>query len=142
MENATDEIVKLEKQYWQALVDQDFDKALDLTADLSIVAGPQGVTELTHEKFKEMMGQGPKWKVEAFDFSDVAVQQITDDVAIIGYKVRSDMTVEGKRMSMDLADTSTWVKKNGKWACALHSEAIAGDPFGRDKASKGDLAFT
>ena len=40
------------------------------------------------------------------------------------------------RLTLDLADTSTWVRKNGKWACALHSEAIAGDPFGRDKAKK------
>ena len=136
MPNATDEILKLEKQYWQALVDQDFDKALDLTADPSIVAGPQGVTKLTHKQFKDMMGQGTKWKIESFDFSDVAVQQITDDVAIIGYKVREDITVDGKRITLDLADTSTWVHKNGKWACALHSEAIAGDPFGRDKMKK------
>lgn len=133
---AKDEIVKLEKQYWQALVDQDFNKALELTADPSIVTGPQGVTRLTHKQFKDMMGQGSNWKVEAFDFGDVEVEQITDDVAIIGYKVREDVTVDGKRLTLDLADTSTWVRKNGKWACALHSEAIAGDPFGRDRTKK------
>lgn len=133
MANTNDEIVKLEKQYWQALVDQDFDKALELTSDPAIVSGPQGVTKLTHKKFKDMMGQGPSWKIEKFDFQQVEVEQISDDVAIIGYKVREDVTVEGKRLTLDLADTSTWVRKNGKWTCALHSEAIAGDPFGRDR---------
>jgi hypothetical protein len=31
------------------------------------------------------------------------------------------------------ADSSTWVRRNGRWLCALHTEAIAGDPFGRDR---------
>jgi hypothetical protein len=30
-------------------------------------------------------------------------------------------------------DSSTWVRRNGCWLCALHTEAIAGDPFGRDR---------
>ena len=134
--SARDEIIKLEKQYWQALVDQDFNKALELTSEPSIIAGPQGVTKLTHQKYKDMMGQGRSWKLEKFDMDQVEVEQITDDVAIIGYKVREDVTVDGKRLTLDLVDTSTWVRKNGEWTCALHSEAIAGDPFGRDRVKQ------
>jgi hypothetical protein len=34
---------------------------------------------------------------------------------------------------LDAADSSTWVRRNGRWLCALHTEAILGDPFGRDR---------
>jgi hypothetical protein len=46
------------------------------------------------------------------------------------------MTVDGKPLSLDAADTSTWVKKDGEWLCAAHTEAITGDPFGRDRTAK------
>jgi hypothetical protein len=56
-----------------------------------------------------------------------------DDVAIVAYKVKEDMTVEGKPLQLEAADTSTWVRKDGRWLCALHTEALTGDPFGRDR---------
>jgi hypothetical protein len=136
MPNATDEILKLEKQYWQAIADKDFNKALELTSDPCIVIGAQGVAKLTRQQFKDMMAQGRTWTLEKFDISDVQVEQISDDVAIVGYKVHEDMTVEGRKLTLDAAESSTWIRKNGSWTCALHSEAIAGDPFGRDKMKK------
>ena len=64
---------------------------------------------------------------------DAQVQQLSDDVAIIGYKVREKLTVDGKPLTMEAADASTWVRKNGRWVCALHTESVAGDPYGRDR---------
>ena len=29
----------------------------------------------------------PNWKLKKFDFSDVEVERLSDDVAVIGYKV-------------------------------------------------------
>jgi hypothetical protein len=54
-------------------------------------------------------------------------------VAIIGYKVHEDITVDGSRLAIDAADTSTWVSQNGSWLCAMHTESLIGDPFGRDR---------
>ena len=39
-------------------------------------------------------------------------------------------------MALDAADSSTWVRRDGRWLCAMHTEAIAGDPFGRDRGRK------
>jgi uncharacterized protein DUF4440 len=64
---------------------------------------------------------------------DVQVRQIGDDVAILAYKVHEELTVDGKPVKLDAADASTWVRRDGRWLCALHTEAIAGDPFGRDR---------
>ena len=73
------------------------------------------------------------WVLHEFDIFDAQVQQLSDDVAIIGYKVREKLTVDGKPVTMVAADASTWVKKDSRWLCALHTESVAGDPFGRDR---------
>ena len=68
-----------------------------------------------------------------FELRDVEVEQLTDDVAIIGYKVHQELTVGGEPVVMEAADASTWVRENGAWLCALHTEAVSGDPYGRDR---------
>lgn len=58
---------------------------------------------------------------------------LEDDVALVAYKVHEDLTVDGKKVSMDAADSSVWVRRNDQWRCALHTESLAGDPYGRDR---------
>ena len=128
------ELVQLEREYWQALKDQDVEAAMRLTDDRCIVTGAQGVASIDREAFKGMLTD-PSWSIEAYDISDVQARMLSDDVAIVAYKVREDLTVEGKPLTLEAADSSTWVRRNGRWVCALHTEAITGDPFGRDRQS-------
>ena len=79
---------------------------------------------------------GATWTIEDFEISDVHVQELTEDVAIIGYKVREKLTVDGKPLELEAADASTWVRKDGEWLCALHTESVLGDPFGRDRGGR------
>jgi uncharacterized protein (TIGR02246 family) len=128
------ELLELERQYWQALKDRDVEAALELTDDPCIVAGAQGVATIGRDQFAEMMEKSD-WTLHDFRLSDdVQVQRLSDDVAVIGYQVHEDMTVEGKPLSLDAADTSVWVRKEGRWLCAAHTESLIGDPFGRDRA--------
>jgi len=32
---------------------------------------------------------------------------------------------------MKVETSSVWVRRDGTWTCALHTESVAGDPFGR-----------
>ena len=43
------------------------------------------------------------------------------------------LTVDGKPLTLEAADASTWVRRDGRWLCALHTESILGDSFGRDR---------
>ena len=135
MPSVKEDLITLEKQFWQAMVDGDTDAALKLTNDPCIVAGAQGVSRVSKEKFGEMMKTGD-WTLHKFELRDVEVEQLTDDVAIIGYKVREELTVGGESVVMEAADASTWVRANGNWLCALHTEAVSGDPFGRDRVDR------
>src|SRR6188768_595285 len=130
-----DEVAGMERKYWQALKDRDHEGAIKLSADPCIVTGAQGVTEMDHASLRKMMTSQRQWTIEDFEFDDVKVRMLADDVAIVAYKVKEKMTVEGKPLSLEAADSSTWIRKNGSWVCALHTEAISGDPFGRDKRS-------
>ena len=125
------ELLNLENEFWQCMKDKNIAKALEMTNDPCIVTGAQGVAQIDKKTFARLMETGD-WVLHDFEIRDAQVQQLSDDVAIIGYKVREKLTVEGKPLTMEAADASTWVKKDGRWVCALHTEAVSGDPYGRD----------
>jgi hypothetical protein len=129
------ELLDLEMQFWKSMKDKDVDAALSLTYEPCMVAGPTGVSSIDKQTFAKMMATGT-WVLQDFEIRDVKVQQLNEEVAVIGYKVHEELTVDGKPITLDAADVSTWVKKNGRWLCALHTESLAGDPYGRDRQSK------
>lgn len=127
------ELVDMERQYWQAIKDKDVNAAMGLTDDQCIVAGATGVASINREAFAGMLNSSA-WTLNEFEFiGDVQVRVLTDNVAIVGYKVTEQLTVEGKPLTLEAADASTWVRRDGRWLCALHTEAVAGDAFGRDR---------
>ncbi len=128
-----DEITALEQRFWQTMITRDVATATDLLAEKCVVAGAQGTAAIDRASFGNMLAHG-QWTLHDYSFSAVNVLQPAPDVAVIGYKVREKLTVDGTPLEMEAADTSTWVRQDGKWRCVLHSESVLGDPFGRDKA--------
>jgi ketosteroid isomerase-like protein len=128
----TQELLDLEKKYWQALKDQDVDTAMRLTDDECIVTGAQGVNRLNRQVLGDMMRNAP-YTLHDFELKNAEVSKIRDDVAILAYNVHEELTVDGKPVKLDAAEASTWVRRDDGWRCALHTESIAGDPFGRDR---------
>jgi hypothetical protein len=126
------EILDLEKRFWKTMQDKDIDAALQLTDDPCIVTGAQGVARIDKQTFAKLMTNST-WKLHDFDIKEVQVQPLSNDFVVIGYKVHEELTVDGQPLTFDAADASTWVRKNGRWLCALHTESLVGDPFGRDR---------
>ena len=127
-----DELMAMEHKFWQAMQDKDVKTALSMTLDPCIVAGPAGASTVDKQKFEQMM-KGAEWTLHEFDIRDPQFKQISDDVAILAYKVRERLTVDDKPVELEAADSSTWVRQGGKWLCALHTESLKGDPYGRDR---------
>ena len=126
------ELVDLERRYWQALQDGDDATALALTDDPCIVAGAQGVASLDRRTMADMLKQAT-WKLQRFTIDDAKVRMLGDDAAVLAYTVHEVLTVDGKPVKLQASDASTWVRRDGHWVCALHTEALAGDAFGRDR---------
>jgi len=129
------ELLRLERQYWQAIKDGDVEAAMRLTDDPCIVAGASGVASVDQKSFERIM-KDAKYTLHDFEVKDDAkVRFIGENVAILAYKVHEDLTVDGKPVSMDAADASMWIRRGGRWVCALHTESLLGDPYGRDRAA-------
>jgi hypothetical protein len=128
------ELLQLEKQYWQAIKDRDVDTMIRLTDFPCIVAGPQGVDRIDEKAFTTMM-RDTRYSLDDFDLTDddIKVRLLSDDVAVVAYKAHEELTVDGEPVTLDVTESSTWVRRDGRWACAQHTEAIVGDPFGRDR---------
>jgi len=127
------QLVELEHSYWQAIKERDWNTALRLSDDPCIVTGPQGVGKLDKHAIVAMM-KGAPYQLDEYKLADdITVRMLGDDIGVVAYKVHEKLTVDGKPIELDAAETTTWVRRNGHWVCALHTESIEGDPFGRDR---------
>jgi hypothetical protein len=128
------ELLSLERQFWDAMRSKDGATAERLTADECIVVGAQGVSAIDKKTMSELTTEG-QWTLEHYEFDDnsVQVRWIDDDVALVAYKVKERIAVEGEQLTLEANDSSVWVQRNGDWLCAVHTESIVGDPFGRDR---------
>lgn len=126
------EIIDLENRFWQTMIDKDVATAAAMITNKSIVTGAQGAATVDQQSFTKMM-EGGAWTLESYVFSDVQVEFPTADVAVIGYKVSENLLIDGKPLKLEAADASTWIRQDGEWRCALHTESVLGDPFGRDR---------
>jgi len=130
--SAEQEIVQLEKQYWQGIKDKNIDACERLTDFPCLVAGAHGIASVPKEKFRGIM-ESSNSTLNNFEFKESEVRLLTDDVALHVYKVHQESTVDGKPLTLDTSQSSTWIRRNGRWACALNTESLLGDPYGRDK---------
>lgn len=128
------ELLALENQFWQALKDKDAEAVARLSDDPCLITGAQGVSSVDRKAMRGLTESGP-YTLHDFEIRDPQIRLIGDDVAVVAYHVHEELTVEGEPVTLDAADASTWVRRNGRWVCALHTESLKGDPFGRDRAA-------
>jgi ketosteroid isomerase-like protein len=123
---STATIERLEKSFWQSMVDKDADKAAAMIAEPSLVTGPSGTMRMDPKLYKKMTEEGD-WELDKFEFSDVDVIFPNEETGIIAYKVHQTGSMKGEKMDLNCADSSTWVRDGDGWKCALHTETILGE---------------
>jgi uncharacterized protein (TIGR02246 family) len=128
------ELIDTEQHFWDAIQKKDAGGAAELTDDGCIIVGAQGVSAIDRKSMRKMTAEG-KWELKQFSFNESTrqVRFVGDDVAIVAYTVREQIVVDGKPLHFDAHDSSVWVRSDGGWRCARHTESLAGDPFGRDR---------
>jgi hypothetical protein len=129
----TKELLDLERRYWRAIKDKDEATMRGLTDYPCIVTDAHGVGSLDEDTFAKMLN-AQSWRLNDFALGDdVKVRMLSDDIAVIAYTVREEMTVEGEDVTLKAADASVWARRDGRWRCAVHTESVSGDPYGRDR---------
>jgi hypothetical protein len=70
------------------------------------------------------------------DATTTRITRLADDMVAIGYGIHEDLEVDGAPVQLDAFDVSVWKRGETGWTCVLHTESIAGDPFGRDRTAE------
>ena len=83
-----------------------------------------GAMSFDHAGYAKM-SKDATYKLLAFEFSKMDVLFPTDEVAITTYQVQEKLEMDGKPMTMDVVASSTWIKRDGAWKCAAHTESEA-----------------
>ena len=127
MTTATKTLIELETKFWQSMVDQDADAALQLLHDPSQMASSHGAMKFDHAGYRKMAEQGAR-VVTAFTLSDIEVLFPSETTAVITYRVKQTVAARegaksGKGTVQDMSDTSTWVYVDKRWQCVLHTES-------------------
>ena len=128
------ELVDVERRFWNAMKEKDAAAASALTDDQCVIVGAQGVSAIDAKTMAKLTSEG-QWELEQFSFDEQKrqIRFLTDDIAIVAYPVRERVVVDGETLPVVANDSSVWIRRDGQWRCALHTESLAGDPFGRDK---------
>jgi hypothetical protein len=134
IESRKQEVLDVERRFWEAMKNKDAQEAARMTDDGCIVVGAQGAAAIDAKSMAKMTTEG-KWQLKQFSIDEgkAQVRFLSDDVAIVGYKVNEQVVVDGQTLPIEANDSSVWVRRNGQWLCALHTESLAGDPYGRDR---------
>jgi len=127
-------LMQLEIRFWDAMQRRDPATVAELTAEDSIVVGASGATILGPEAIARMV-ESAAWDIRSYEIDphSARVLQVSDQTAIIAYRVREQISVDGETIDLDAYDSSVWHRRDGRWVCVLHTESIAGDAFGRDR---------
>ena len=126
MATPRDTIIDLENKFWQSIVDNDTEIALDILTEPALMVSAHGAMKFGHEQYRKMAEQGSQ-VLESFELSNMEVVFPNDTTAVATYHVRQKVAPRGKSgaTEQEMNDTSTWVKTRDGWKCVMHTETPA-----------------
>jgi|SRR5689334_9868551 len=127
MPTSSKTLIELEKRFWQAIVDEDADAAIEMLTEPSMMVSPHGAMRFDHASYRQMAEKGAM-VLESFELSDMNVVFPNDDTAVLTYHVtqKTSQRGDGKSTTQEMNDTSTWIRTGDRWQCVLHTETPAG----------------
>lgn len=129
--SAGKDLMALERRFWQSMVDEDTDTALDMLAEPSLMVSEHGAMSFDHAGYRKMAEQGAMI-IKSFELDDMQVAFPNDDTAILTYGVkqviamRDDEGEAGEDIEQQMTDSSVWQRQaDGHWRCVMHTETPA-----------------
>lgn len=121
-------LIDLETKFWQSMVDQNTDAALQLLHEPALMASSHGAMQFDHIGYCKMAQHGPM-VVAAFALSDIEVIFLAEATAVVTYRVKQEVAPRegGSSVTQNMVDTSTWIYVDDRWQCVLHTESQAAD---------------
>ncbi len=123
MQAQASDLIALERRFWKALVDEDVEEATSLLDEPALMVSPHGAMQFDHDGYKRMAEQG-SMVVKSYELADMNVVFPTEETAVLTYQVRQALAQRGQTTEtvQQMADSSVWTRKNGRWLCVMHTE--------------------
>lgn len=123
MPNLQENLMELEKRYWEGFQRKDGKLTSHLSADTCLVVGEQGASQIRRSDMARMTTSSPtEIKEFTIDQRSIEFMPITDDVAVLAYRVQEKMVTNGKPQTAEFCDSTVWVRDGNEWRAAVHSE--------------------
>jgi hypothetical protein len=123
MKPSAEELMALEKRFWQSLADADTDATLRLLDEPALMVSEHGAMQFDHTGYRQIAEHG-ELVIRAFELSDMQVMFPRDDTAVLIYRVRQSLSRRGesRQFEQQMTDSSVWMLKGGQWRCVVHTE--------------------
>jgi len=123
MQTPANTIIDLERKFWQSLVEQDTDAALDMLCEPALMVSSHGAMKFDHQGYRRM-AEDSGYAVQSYELSNLDVVFPNDDTAIVTYRARQKVSPngDGKTLDLDMNDSTTWIRTGEGWKCAVHTE--------------------
>jgi ketosteroid isomerase-like protein len=124
MQTSAKTIIDLERKFWQSLVDQDTDAALDMLCEPALLVSAQGAMKFDHDGYRRM-AEDSGYAVQSYELSNMEVIFPSDDTAVVTYRAKQRVSPngDGRSAELEMNDSTTWVKTRDGWKCAVHTES-------------------
>jgi hypothetical protein len=124
--NTRETLIELEKKFWQSLVEQDSDTAIQLLTEPALMVSGHGAMQFDHADYRRMNEHGAM-VLRSFELSNMQVMFPNESTAVLTYHVKQQMAPrdasDGETQEMN--DSSTWIKEGQFWKCVMHTETPA-----------------
>lgn len=120
---AREEIIQLENRFWQSMVDQHTKVAIAMLDEPAVIVSTHGALQFDRATYRQM-AQQDAMAVKAFELSNMNVLFPNENTAVVTYRARQTLSVRGQSapLEQDMTDSSVWLRKDGRWLCAMHTE--------------------
>jgi hypothetical protein len=87
MPTPSETIIDLEKKFWQSMVDNDSDTAINMLCEPALMVSSHGAMKFDRAGYRRMAEQG-QYTLSDFELSDMQVVFPNDDTAVVTYHAR------------------------------------------------------
>src|SRR6476620_352599 len=103
------ELLTLERDYWDAVKDRDARTVGRLTAEGCLIAGARGASVVDAREMGKLIEAATHRIIDyRIDPKTTRVTHLSDDVVAIAYGIHEDLAVDGKPVQLDAVDVSLW----------------------------------
>ena len=114
-------IEELERTYWKAMENQDYDTVKSLTKFPCTIAGKDGIRSVDEDEFKRNFESFKSNQIEVEKIDNV-ICSVVGNSGCIGYEIKLKYISPSGSSTTTCVCTSVWVLENNNWLNTLHTE--------------------